>query len=243
MEYFIAIAFVILLFAIIFALCSKQRSKILNEVIARRENFLTTISPNAHAIINNGLQFFFVDDVRGCFGFDESGNTYSYDGITSLLPLLECIEIQHSTAGNICIGKSICDKDSDKTPLDIASISKIINILLPILKNNLHKDLDKHGLVPTLEYEHEGAFWGCDMNKKIFYTTFSCIHYFDFSKLIGTSVEDMTNNQYYDGNYILHLYIKSEINFDTDEYDLTFHRKDAKFYSLLNMFDEIYNKR
>lgn len=242
MEILIVLLIAVVSFAIVHAITKGERNNLFEETIARRQKFLETIGSNARAIINDGQHFFFVDDVRQCFGLDESGIIYSYEGLHHVSTYRDCISFFHKDSISLCVGK---DRTSSKptVPLDTASVQKIANVMLPILHKNLHDELALHGITPTFEYEHEGVFWGCDMNSKIFYSTFGCIQIYNFSDLHRITVEDMTNISLYDGNYIIRLYIDSGCGWDDNECDLTFHSMDTKYYNLLNMFQEIRKRR
>lgn len=241
MEIFIVLLIVVLFFVVVFAITTAKRNKVFQENIERRQRFLETIGPNARAIVNNGQHFFFVDDTRRIFGLDETRKVYSYEGLQSVGTFRDCITFMHQDSVSLSVGKSPMVEGS--LPLDTASVTAIANVMLPILHKKLHNELAVHAITPTYEYEHEGVFWGCDMQSKFFYSTFGCIQIHPFSALNRITVEDMTNNSLYDGSYIIRLYIKSEVFDDDDEFDLTFHAMDAKFNSMLTMFKEIRKRR
>ena len=242
MEILIVLLLVILFFVVVFAVTTAKRNKVFQENIERRQKFLETISPNARAIVNNGQHFFFVDDTRRVFGLDESGKVYTYEGLLSIGTYRDCITFMHNDSVSLCVGKNASSYE-ETFPLDTASVTAIANVMLPILRKKLHNELAVHAITPTFEYEHEGVFWGCDMQSKFFYSTFGCIQIYPFSALNRITVEDMTNNSLYDGSYILRLYIKSDVFDDDDQFDLTFYAMDAKFNSMLTMFKEIRKRR
>jgi len=242
MEILIVLLIVVVFFVVVFAVTTAKRNNVFQENIERRQQFLTTIGPNARAIINNGPHFFFIDDDQRCFGLDESGKMYSYEGLLSVSTYRDCISFMHKDSVSLCVGKNR-SSNIETLPIDTASVRAIADVMLPILRKNLRNELAIHAINSTFEYEHEGSFWGCDMESKMFYTTFGCIQIYKFSDLTRITVEDMRNNTLYDGSYIIHLYIKSGFDWGDDEFDLTFHTMDTKFHSMLNMFKEIRKRR
>lgn len=211
-------------------------NKVKAEIIERRQNFVSSKSPTARIIVNNGTHLFYIDSEQGYFGVDETDKTYDLENIQSVNIYKECISIIHNTTF-LYIGREP-SRPNETTPLDAISISLIAAVVLPILRENLHKKLATHGIESTLEYEHDGTIWGCDLNSKIFYSTFGYIRLHSFSDLLSVEVEDLSNNTLYDGNYIIRVAIKTDFDWD-DEIDLTFYSKNKMFYDLLTMFKEI----
>lgn len=207
-----------------------------NKIIERRKNFVTSKSTTARVIINNGVYLFFIDSEQGYFGMDESGKTYNLDGIQSVNTYKDSITIIHNN-DFYHIGKDP-SKYEETVPLDILSVSLIAAVVLPVLRENLHKKLAEQGIVPTFEYEHDGIIWGCDLNSKIFFSTFGYIRLHPFSDLLSVNVEDLSNNTLYDGNYIISISIKTIFDFN-DDIDITFYSRDTKYYDMLTMFKEI----
>lgn len=236
MEIFI----VLLVVAVIVAICvlaNKSANEKANaEIIERRKNFVVSKSPTARVIINNGIYLFYIDSEQGYFGLDESGKTYKLDKIQSVNTYKDCITIIHNN-DFLHIGREP-SKYEETVPLDILSVSLIAAVVLPVLKDNLHRKLAEHGVVPNFEYEHDGIIWGCDLKSKVFYSTFGYIRLHSFSDLRSVKEEDLSRNTLYDGNYIINIAIKTMFDFD-DDIDLTFYSKDAKYYDMLTMFKEI----
>ena len=170
------------------------------------------------------------------FGVDETDKTYDLENIQSVNTYKDCITIIHNTTF-IHIGREP-SRPNETIPLDILSVSLIAAVVLPVLRNNLHKKLEAHGVVSSLEYEHDGIIWGCDLKSKVFYSTFGYIRLHSFSDLRSVKEEDLSRNTLYDGNYVINIAIKTMFDFD-DDIDLTFYSKDAKYYDMLTMFKEI----
>ena len=214
---------------------NKQRA----ENIERRKNFVTTVSPTAHIVVNNGAYLFFVDDEKQVFGVDESGNTYSYSGLRSILTGKSHVHISHNNAAwsGLELGKSITSDDA-AVPLDRASISAIADTMIPILRKNLYERLVKLNITPTHEYVNKGEIWGCDINSKMFYCTHVHIQIHDFSKLLSVRTEDYSDNSNYVGfNYRIVVTIKAEVGQD-DEIWINVNDEET-FENLLSMFEEI----
>lgn len=236
MEIFI----VLLVVAVIVAICllaNKSANEKANaEIIERRKNFVVAKSPTARVIINNGIYLFYIDSEQGYFGLDESEKTYKLDEIQSVNTYKDCITIIHNN-DFLHIGRDP-SKYEETVPLDILSVSLIAAVVLPVLKDNLHRKLAEHGVVPNFEYEHDGIIWGCDLNSKIFFSTFGYIRLHPFSDLLSVNVEDLSSNTLYDGNYIINISIKTMFDFN-DDIDITFYTRDNKYYDMLTMFKEI----
>jgi len=236
MELFI----VLLIIAVIVAVCyfcnKASNDKAREEIIERRKNFVSAKSPTARVIVNNGTHLFYIDSERGYFGVDETDKTYDLENIQSVNTYKDCITIIHNTTF-IHIGREP-SRPNETIPLDILSVSLIAAVVLPVLRNNLHKKLEAHGVVSSLEYEHDGIIWGCDLKSKVFYSTFGYIRLHSFSDLRSVKEEDLSRNTLYDGNYVINIAIKTMFDFD-DDIDLTFYSKDAKYYDMLTMFKEI----
>lgn len=236
MEIFI----VLLVVAVIVAICllaNKSANEKANaEIIERRKNFVVAKSPTARVIINNGIYLFYIDSEQGYFGLDESEKTYKLDEIQSVNTYKDCITIIHNN-DFLHIGRDP-SKYEETVPLDILSVSLIAAVVLPVLKENLHRKLAEHGVVPNFEYEHDGIIWGCDLNSKIFFSTFGYIRLHPFSDLLSVNVEDLSSNTLYDGNYIINISIKTMFDFN-DDIDITFYTRDNKYYDMLTMFKEI----
>ena len=236
MELFI----VLLIIAVIVAVCyfcnKASNDKAREEIIERRKNFVSAKSPTARVIVNNGTHLFYIDSERGYFGVDETDKTYDLENIQSVNTYKDCITIIHNN-DFLHIGRDP-SKYEETVPLDILSVSLIAAVVLPVLKDNLHRKLAEYGVVPNFEYEHDGIIWGCDLNSKIFFSTFGYIRLHPFSDLVSVNVEDLSSNTLYDGNYIINISIKTMFDFN-DDIDITFYTRDSKYYDMLTMFKEI----
>lgn len=236
MEIFIVL-FVVAVIVAICVLANKSANEKANaEIIERRKNFVVAKSPTARVIINNGIYLFYIDSEQGYFGLDESEKTYKLDEIQSVNTYKDCITIIHNN-DFLHIGRDP-SKYEETVPLDILSVSLIAAVVLPVLKENLHRKLAEHGVVPNFEYEHDGIIWGCDLNSKIFFSTFGYIRLHPFSDLLSVNVEDLSSNTLYDGNYIINISIKTMFDFN-DDIDIAFYTRDNKYYDMLTMFKEI----
>lgn len=190
-------SFTIILLASFFCLivwlmsASSKRAKALRELADRRQRYVESISPNARIIVNNGIHLFFKDDVQQFFGFDESGNTYDFAGLFNISTYKYGIRFYHKDSMDILIGKDY-GRPSITYPLPTSQIDAIAREMIPVLRNNLYAELEKEGVTPTHEYEHDGCIWGCDINNKKFFMTYGCIQIFNFSDLKRVTVEDLT---------------------------------------------------
>lgn len=236
MELYIIGFIIVGIFAAYFLYNKSSANKVNTEIIERRKNFVSSKSPTARVIVNNGTHLFYIDSEQGYFGVDETDKTYDLENMQSVNIYKEGISIIHNTTF-LYIGREP-SRANETTPLDSISISLIAAVVLPVLRENLHKKLVTHGIEPTLEYEHDGTICGCDLSSKVFYTTFGSISLYDFSALRSVKVEDLSNNTLYDGNYIIRIAIKTDFSWD-DEIDFTFYSKNKMFYDLLTMFKEI----
>lgn len=206
-----------------------------------RNSFIATKFPNARIIVNNGNYLFFMDDTQQFFGVDDSGKTYSYSGLCSINVHKDAIWIYHrNTSGDkiedIKMGKDVLSSAS--IPLDNKSVLSIANVLLPILRKNLYNKLSSCGISPTHECVNDGEIWGCDINSKMFYNTFSSIHIYKFSDLRDVTMEDLRNNPNVKSNYRITVTVKDD--FWTDGWDYTIY-VDNEFIlnNLLSMFKGI----
>ncbi len=212
------------------------------EAIERRKAYVESLSPTARIIVNNGIHLFFKDDAKQTFGFDESGKTYNFSGLHSVSVYKDAISFMHIDANDVIIGKSVLNKEST-FPLDAISIAAIKAELMPILRKNLYVELEKAGVSPTHEYEHDGEIWGCDINSKKFYVASGAFNVYDFLDLHRVTVEDLRNNSLYDGSYIIHVYVKWFLDDDDFDYQIHFNSKDSTFNDLLAMFKGIQNRK
>ncbi|MBQ2764443.1 MAG: restriction endonuclease [Firmicutes bacterium] len=134
------------------------------------------------------------------------------------------------------MGKDVLSSAS--IPLDNKSVLSIANVLLPILRKNLYNKLSSCGISPTHECVNDGEIWGCDINSKMFYNTFSSIHIYKFSDLRDVTMEDLRNNPNVKSNYRITVTVKDD--FWTDGWDYTIY-VDNEFIlnNLLSMFKGI----
>ncbi len=213
----------------------------LQEIIERRKAFVASVSPTARIIVNDGVHLFFKDDVQQVFGLDESGRTYSFSGLHNISTYRDGIEFFHKDSLNLRVGKDYGHQETT-TSLASVSVAAIAAEMLPVLRKNLYAELEKEGVSPTHEYEHEGVFWGCDINSRKFYNTYGSIQIFSFSDLRRVTIEDLRNNTLYDGSYIIHVYVMSDPEWE-NEFEIHFKSKDSTFYNLLAMFKGIQNRK
>jgi len=241
-------SFTIILLASFFCLivwlmsASSKRAKALRELADRRQRYVESISPNARIIVNNGIHLFFKDDVQQFFGFDESGNTYDFAGLFNISTYKYGIRFYHKDSMDILIGKDY-GRPSITYPLPTSQIDAIAREMIPVLRNNLYAELEKEGVTPTHEYEHDGCIWGCDINNKKFFMTYGCIQIFNFSDLKRVTVEDLTKNSLCDDNYIIHVFARQDGDLDGFDYEISFYSKDEAFHKLLSMFKGIRNRQ
>lgn len=199
--------------------CSSQNTKQRNAIIEKKKNYVTSFSPTASVIVNNGNYLFFKDDTKQVFGIDDSGTTYSYAGLRSISTNKSSIHISHNNASwkGLNLGKSVFSSDT-AIPLDSASISAIASAMLPVLRENLYARLTALNITPTHEYVNKGEIWGCDINSGMFYNTHVYIQIHNFSKLLNVEMEDYSDNPNYVGfNYRIVVTIKGENGSDDDE--------------------------
>lgn len=221
---------------------SSENAAFRQDAIERRKAYAESLSPTARIIVNNGIHLFFKDDATQTFGFDESGKMYNYSGLHSVSVYKDAISFMHMDAKDVTIGKSVRNQETT-FPLDSISITAIKAELMPILRKNLYVELEKAGVSPTHEYEHDGEIWGCDINSKKFYVASGAFSIYNFSDMRRVTIEDLRNNSLYDGSYIIHVYVKWD-GFDDDfDYQIHFNLKDSTFNNLLAMFKGIQNRK
>lgn len=210
----------------------------------RRRQFVKSVGPNAQVIVNNGYHFFFIDKEQRIFGYDETGKYYSFDGLLGIQKYNNGISFMHKDNLSIWLGKDPTH-DASTVAMDLMSITAIYATMMPVVKENLRKELDKYGVNPTHEYEHEGSIFGCDLNSKKWYVVYGCPQVFEFAELKKVTIDDVSNNSMCDANYIIHIYIKHEDSTmdQYPEFDEYFDCKDATFNSILAMFKGIRNRQ
>lgn len=218
---------------------SRQREENIN----RRKNYVESLAPDTRIIINDGVHLFFKNDEQQFFGLDEHGKKYSFEGLHSIMRSKDGISFMHKDSVSLCIGKDY-GHQTTTFPLDVASINAIYSEMMPVLRNNLHKFLEKNGVHSTHEYELDGEIWGCDLDSQQFYCVYGCPQIYPFSNLIRVTVEDLRNNTLYDGSYIIHVYVKENTpGFDDNEFEIHIKTPDATYYNLLAMFKGIRNRQ
>lgn len=242
MEFLIIVLLVIVALVVYGVYTTSKNDKYRAETIERRRKFVESISPTARIIVNNGTHLFFKDDERQFFGVDETRKTYSFAGLHNVSTYKDGISFFHKDSLSLCVGKDYSHQDTTVS-LDAGSVAAIAAEMLPVLRKNLYIELGEAGIMPTHEYEHEGEFWGCDINSKKFYNTSGCVRIFDFSDLRRVTIEDLTNNTLYDGKFIIHVFVKSDFGWDDEQFDIHFKEKNSTFHNLLAMFKGIQNRK
>lgn len=224
--------------------CSCMRSQVEQTTKERREKYAHSLGPSVRILVNDGVHFFFKDDEHEFFGLDESGKTYSFSGLESISKRQDSISLHHATAFALLIGKDIGHPDTT-TALDSSPIDLIYSEMMPILRKNVQRELNRYGIVPTHEYERDGYIFGCDLHSKQFYCVYACISVHDFSELKRVTVTDVSKNRLCSANYIISVYIKDPVKVfeESPSYTLYFDEKDAFFYNLLAMFKGIRNRQ
>ncbi len=241
---FLIIALIIIVGIIIYSCYSLSQSNKQREAnIERKKGFVTSLFPNAHIVVNNGVHLFFMDDEKQVFGVDDSGTTYSYSGLRSINIYSDEIRFSHDSASyqGLKIGKSPFPDDKS-APLDSNSNSTIASAMFPILRNNLHKKLTECGVTPTHEYVNRGEIWGCDINSKVYYNTHAYFQIHDFSKLRNVSMQDVSGNPEWKCNYIITVVTKGDEGWDDDELDI-FVDDSTTLNNLLAMFKGIKDRQ
>jgi len=242
MGLFIFIVMVIVAVCIYAAASSAKQDKIRMETIERRKKYVESISTGARIIVNNGIHLFFKNDEQRIFGLDETGKTYSFDGLYNVSVYRDGVSFFHTESLRLCVGKDYGHQDTTVS-LDSVSVAAIESEMMPVLRENLYKELSQEGVVPTHEYEHRGEIWGCDLNSRKFFCTSGCFQIHDFADLRRVTIEDLTNNTLYDGSYIIHVVVKNDYGWGDTEYEIHFHSQDSTYHNLLAMFKGIRNRQ
>lgn len=244
MKLLIAVLVVILVIIVFFTIDSSRAKKIREENIARRNKYVESIGPNARAIVNDSLHLFFKDDVQEIFGVNDSGTTYSFDGLLSINKNRDGIAFLHKDAiGFLTVGKDTM-QDKLTFALDDFAINDIYTEMMPVLRKNLKKELVRNGVNPTHEIVHDGEIWGCDLNSKQWYCAYGCPQVYKFSDLKKVTIDDVSNNSLCESNYIVNVYVEHEDTLvDYPDFTLYFDSKDAIFNNLLAMFKGIRNRQ
>lgn len=222
----------------------KQRAK----AVERRKQYVSSIGPNARIIVNNGIHLFFKDDVQKIFGNDETGTTYSFEGLQSIQVNADSIIIHHvdcKSITGILVGRD-CITYSPSVPLDAKSVNAIYTEMMPVLRANLHEKLDIYGVKSTHEYEHEGSIFGCDINSEQFYMAYGCPAVYDFTDLLKVKFEDLSNDARCTANYIIYIYVRHHYDSSLDQYPectIYFDTKDSTYYGILAMLKGIRNRQ
>lgn len=237
---FLIIGFILIVTIFVYSTYNNKQRK---ANIEQKKNFVSSFSPDARIVVNNGNYLFFMDDAKQVFGVDDSGTTYSYSGLRSINIYSDAINFSHDNASyqGLQIGKSSFPNDKS-APLDSNSISAITSAMLPILRNNLHNKLSGSGITPTHEYVNRGVIWGCDVNSKVYYNTHAYFQIHDFSKLRNVSMQDVSNNPDWKCNYIITVVTKGDDGWDDDELDI-YVDDSATLNNLLSMFKGIKNRQ
>ena len=253
------ILLIIIIGAVVYALYSSSKTKKQNEeankrkveAIKQKESSFKAKYPNAKIIVNDGTNFFFMDDTKQVYGKSEDGPVYKYDNVSSLGKFPKCFTITDMTfkqfpAGflpnytNITIGQNY---DTPSIPaLSASDNNDIYHAMMPILRRNLYKVLEENGVVPSHEYENQGDIWGCDLNSRKFYTTFTRPEVHDFEDLIDVRVENYDNSPLIDTKRIIQVQIDLGDGMDT-EMSIMFFSPDSTFHNILKMFKGIKNRQ
>ena len=237
MDYIIPIA--IIVFVLYYSYKSTLNKERIKANIEQKRKFVTSFSPTARIIVNNGDYLFFVDDVKQVFGADDSGTTYSYSGLNSIVEndSSGCIILYHDDFASmfgLTIGKSIFS-DNNTTALDGSSILAIHNAVFPIIRKNVHEKLMSLNITPTYEYVIGGDIWGCDINAKMFYNTGVTLNIYPFSKLLEVTSYDVRNNPNIKCNYSIMITIKGD-NDCGDDNEYLYFDNETTFNNFLAMF-------
>ncbi len=242
MVFWVIILIITVAFIIFYTYASSQAAKFRSEVIERRKKYVQSVSPSARIIVNNGIHLFFKDDDQQVFGIDETGKTYSFSGLYNVSYYDDGIRFMHNDSVSMCVGKDYGHQETT-VALDQTSVNAIAAEMMPVLRKNLYVELEKEGVTPTHEYEHEGEIWGCDLNTRKFFVAYGSFHVFDFSDLRRVTIEDLRNNRLYDGSYIIHVFVKSDFGWDDEEFEIHFKSQNSTFNNLLAMFKGIQNRK
>ena len=234
---------IIAVIVVIIAVCSAKSKKERDEIIERRKTFVESFGPDTRVIVNNGVHLFFKNDTQQFFGVDDSGEKYSFSGLKCVVNNKDGLFFIHDDATSLKIGKDYAHQDTT-TALDAISTNKIYNEMMPVLRDNLQKELDKYGVSPTHEYEIDGDIWGCDINSKQFYCVSGSPRVFPFSDLIKVTIQDLRDNRLYDGSYIIHVIVRNDfLGLGDDDYEIHIKTPDETYYNLLAMFKGIRNRQ
>lgn len=239
------IIFIVFVIIIPIAYCiyySVRINKDIELTIEQRRKYVESISSQTRIIVNNGNHLFFIDNQQQKFGIDASGKLYSFAGLFNMNIYKDGISFKHNDSRNLCVGHDSLHPTTT-IPLDKNSIARIEKEMLPILRKNLHIELENNGIFPTHEYDHDGEIWGCDVVSKKFYCTYGCFSIFNFSDLQRVTIEDMSDCELYDGKYIIHVILKNKYDWSEEDLQLHFQEKDLTFNNFLAMFKGIRNRQ
>ena len=212
------------------------------KTIEERDNYVESLSPTAKVIVNDGMNFFFIDHEQEFFGADTSGKTYSFNELHSMSVYKDAVTFLCMGPNRITVGKDILNQNST-FPLDTASIELLKKEMMPVLRKNLYELLEQYNITPTHEYERNGEIWGCDINSRMFFVVYGSPQVYRFSDLLKVTIEDVRSNSMCDANYIMHIFIKQEDDWDDLEIEEYFDYKDQTFNDLLAMFKGIKNRQ
>lgn len=204
--------------------------------IQKNEMAINSICPRARILVNTDQYVFFVDDEMCTFGFDISGHMYRWTGIKAVFSSLNSIRLTHE---DIPQDVEFGFYGQRMKPLSYSEVKAIEKEALVYVRKKLNITLQEHGVIPTHEYLHDGTIWGCDINSKQFYTTYSRAEVFDFADLMEVTIEDVSLNKNYGSKYIIHARVDDKLFPEGFEYDISFDEKNALFYDLLSMFKGI----
>ena len=244
MSILITLIVIVVAMAIYGVYNSSKAQKMREETVERREKYVESIGTTARIIVNDGIHLFYKDDEQQFFGISENGKQYSFSGLQSISRYKSGISFMHKDSISLYIGKDYAHQDTT-IALDSSSINAIYAEMMPVLRKNLRDELNKYGITPTHEYEHNGEIFGCDIEKKLFYCVYGSIQVYNFSELKRVTIDDLSNNSLCSSNYEVNIYVKHEdISMDQyPEYTLYFDSKDAIYHDILAMFKGIRNRQ
>ncbi|MGM9596701.1 MAG: hypothetical protein ACI3XO_02690 [Eubacteriales bacterium] len=241
MVIFVVLLAIIAIIVFASVLIGVGEKKKIQVTIERHRQFVESMESQARIIVNNGTHFFFVDDATQTYGIDDSGTRYYLNNIFSLSIRKGGLSIQqHATPQFIDIGKS----SENSLPLDKSSIDAIASEILVYIRQKLNDELSKQSITPTVEYLINGSIWGCDVNSKKFYNTQGGIGIYNFSDLVGVSIDDgyASGTQIKVATKCIHVCVKTEWDDDLFEYDLYIDNEDETYMGFLSMLKGIRNR-
>lgn len=165
---------------------ASSKKEILNRIDKRR-TYVESIGSQARVIVNNGYHLFWIDDATQTYGTDCSGKRYDLNAVFALKTHEGGLSIQQrATPQFIDVGKAF----ECKIPITVDEITAIKKELMVYIRKKLDDTLASYGVISTHEYEYNGVIWGCDLNSKLFYTTYAGAEVYKFSDLISVAIDN-----------------------------------------------------